>query len=216
MTTTQLRSSGSLRDAFHELVLASEPVPNAELLDEFVRRYPEYATALTEFAVELTLDVFAGAPDDEATGQLPSFVSAAVSKAMSRFHNRLYAVKTGAAPVRATIPTLVVENPFAVLDRTELRSFGQRLNANTVFVMKLRDRQILAETMTEGFQRRVAEELRAPMELVVAHFAVQAEVQPRVHFKANQKPEVGTKQTFEEAVRSCNLTLEQQRYLLKL
>ena len=164
MTTTQLRSPRPLRDALHELVLASQPVPDAELLDVFVRRYPEHATALTEFAVELALEAFAGAADNEATGQLPSSVSPAVAKAMSRFHNRLYAVKTEAPAVQARVPTPVVENPFAALDRVELRSLGQRLNANTVFVMKLRDRQILATTMTEGFQRRRSEERRVGKE----------------------------------------------------
>lgn len=216
MTAQQLHSTRPLRDALHELVLATQALPSPELLDEFVRRYPEHATALTDFAVELTLDTFAEASDEEAAERLPSSVSPAVAKAMSRFHNRLYAVKAESSTVRAAPPTLVAENPFTALDRAQLRSLGQRLNANTVFVMKLRDRQILAETIPEGFQRRIAEELKAPMELVAAHFAAQAQIEPRMHFKADQKPEVGAKQTFPEAVRSSGLTPEQQDHLLRL
>lgn len=216
MTAQQLHSTRPLRDALHELVLATQALPSPELLDEFVRRYPEHATALTDFAIELTIDTFADASNEEAADQLPSSVSPAVAKAMSRFHNRLYAVKSATSTVRAAPPVHIVENPFAALDRAQLRSLGQRLNANTVFVMKLRDRQVLAETMTEGFKRRIAEELKAPVDLVVAHFAAPAQLESRSHFKADRKPEVGAKQTFTEAVRSSSLAPEQQDYLLKL
>ena len=48
--------------------------------------------------------------------------------------------------------------------------FAGRLNANAVFVGKLRDRQIDPATMTPGFQKRVADELKAPLDVVVAHF----------------------------------------------
>ena len=212
--TTQHHTARPLRDVLHEFVLATEPVPRAELLDEFARRYPEHATALTDFAVELTLDSFAGAANDHSARELQSSASP-VSQAMSRFHNRLYAVRAAASSVLAA-PKLATENPFAALDRAQLRSLSQRLNANTVFVMKLRDRQILAGTMTEGFQRKIADELKAPMDLVIAHFAAEAQIEPHVHFKADQKPEIGAKQTFVEAVRSSGLTPEQQEYLLGL
>src|ERR1700733_12486642 len=91
MTTTQTRSPTSLRNALYELALANAQ-PDAELLDEFVRRYPEHASVLTDFAVELALDGLAeaGVPDEEPA--LPA-TNASVSKAMSRFHNRLYAVE---------------------------------------------------------------------------------------------------------------------------
>jgi len=39
----------SLRDAMYAMSLA-KAVPDAELLDEFARRYPNHANALTEFA----------------------------------------------------------------------------------------------------------------------------------------------------------------------
>ena len=51
---------------------------------------------------------------------------------------------------------------------------------------------------------------------LVAHFAAPAHIQRGTHFKAETQPEAGEKQTFEEAVRSCGLTPEQQSYLLNL
>ena len=108
------------------------------------------------------------------------------------------------------------ENPFAQLSRPDLRLLGQRLNANTVFVLKLRDRLIESETLTEGFKRRVADELKVPLDLVIAHFEGQSTVGAQVHYKSDQKPEVIKKQTFEEALRSSGLTDEQQNYLRSL
>ena len=47
----------AIEDALYELSLERR-IPNAELLDDIVRRYPEYATELTNFVIELVLDRF--------------------------------------------------------------------------------------------------------------------------------------------------------------
>ncbi len=212
MTSTPPRSPTPLRNVLYELALA-KPVPDATLVDEFVRRYPEYASDLTEYAIELALDAIASR--NEPVDKPSAVATPSVLRAMSRFHNRLYAIrKETAAKVADVAPA--VENPFARLTRSEIRALGQRLHANTVFVMKLRDRHISGHTMTEGFLRRIADELGVLLEIVVAHFAAPAYIQSSAHFKAETKPEAGEKQTFEEAVRSCGLTPEQQNSLLNL
>lgn len=213
MTIPEISSAMPLRNALYELSLAMQP-PDAGVLDEFVRRYPEHAEAMTDLAIELAMDSLSDAagvePEAEAAGVSPS-----VSVAMSRFYNRLYEVQKEASSQRASQAVAAV-NPFATLDRDGIRAFGQRLNANNVFVMKLRDRQIDDVTMTAGFKHRVAEELPASIDVVVAHFAGGAQIQSGTHFRSEQKPEAGSKQNFEEAVRSSGLTDEQQRYLLGL
>jgi hypothetical protein len=213
MMSQQTGSPAALRNALYELALAKQ-VPNAEVLDEFVRRYPEHAAELTDFAIELALDA-AAATADAQTEPARIGDSVAVSKAMSRFHNRLYAVQREASP-QSKQPGAVVDNPFVTLDRAGIRDVGQRLNANNVFVMKLRDRQIDAGTMTAEFQRRVAEALKVSIDVIVTHFNGPTQMIPGVHFKADEKPGVGGKQTFEEAVRSSGLTPEQETYLLNL
>jgi hypothetical protein len=212
MTRTPPRSPTPLRNVLYEFALA-KPVPDAALVDEFVRHYPEYASDLTAYAIELALDAIAARnePVDK-----PSAVTApSVSRAMSRFHNRLHAVRkeTDAEAAKAAP---AVENPFAKLTRDAIRALAQGLHANTVFVMKLRDRHISLETMTEGFLHRIADELGVRLENIAAHFAAPAYLQSSAHFKAETKPEAGEKQTFEEAVRSCGLTPEQQHSLLNL
>jgi len=212
MTSTPPRRPTPLRNVLYELALA-KPAPDAALLDEFVRRYPEYASDLTAYAIELALDAIVA--QNEPMDMSVATTTPSVARAMRRFQTRLSAVrKETDAEVANAAPA--VENPFAMLNRPAVRALAQRLHANTVFVMKLRDRLITGDTMTEGFLRRLADELGVLRETVVAHFAAPASIQSSAHFKADTKPEAGEKQTFEEAVRSCGLTPEQQTSLLHL
>ena len=194
MTSKLVRGDAGLQDAFYALSLA-KPAPNADALDELVRRYPEFATELTEMAVELALDALCD-DEDEQESATAADTSSMVLRAMSRFHNRLHAVKTS-EPASAATAQVEPINPFAALSTAELRALGQRLNTNTVFVLKLRDRLIESDTMTEGFKRRVADELKAPLDLVAAYFTGQSTVGTQVHFKADQKPEAIKRQSFE-------------------
>ena len=213
MNTQTVRSAGSLQEALYALALA-KPVPDASVLDDLVRRYPQYAAQLTDMAVELALEVLADCDEEPMLGDASS-TSAAVGRAMSRFQNRLYAVTKSRQPANTnTAPES--PNPFSSLGRAELRGLGSRLGGNTVFAMKLRDRVIDPDTMTEGFRRHVAEKMRAPLDVVVAHFAGRSEMAAHAHYKAEQKPAIGRKQSFEEAVRSSGLAPEQQAFLLSL
>jgi hypothetical protein len=212
MSDTLPRSPTPLRNILYELAL-EKPAPDAAIVDEFVRRYPEHASELTAYAIELALDAIAA--HKEPIDMAVAVTTPSVSRAMSRFHNRLYAIRKE-TDAKAADNAWMVENPFARLTRSEIRALGQRLHANTVFIMKLRDRLISGHTMTEGFLRRIADELGVLREIMVAHFSAPAYIQSGTHFKADIKPETGEKQTFEEAVRSCGLTSEQQSALLDL
>ena len=205
----------ALRDVLYAFSLA-KPVPDARLLDEFVRRYPEHAAEITDFAIELAIDAARG-NDDNAQDAEPA-VSPTVSRAMSRFQNRLFALRPSEAPGSKTLPisSSSVENPFAALDRAAFRGLANRLDVSTLFVAKLRDRQIDPDTMTTGFRKRVADELSVSLDAVVAHFTAQAEGQSRQFCKAEHKPTVVGRQSFEEAVRSSGLTEDQQRHLMSM
>jgi len=212
------KESTPLRDVLYALSIA-KPVPDAEVLDEFIRRYPEHAAALTDFAIELARDALSSeAESAETSDEIVNVVSPVVSRAMSRFQNRLYAVQRDRAhKLGERSETASITNPFADLSRSAFRSFAQRINASTVFVSKLRDRQIDPDTMTDGFRQRVADELEVPVDVIVAHFAAQPQIQAGLqYFKAEQKPEVGIRQSFKEAVASSGLTPDQQHYLLRL
>lgn len=209
----------SQRDVLYAFSMEEQDV-NADLLDAYVRRYPAYAQALTDLAIELAMDRLAPAPAVDAAEATsgPAKVSPAVSRAMSRFQNRLYAVKQAAsasadARARAALPP--VENPFASLDRARFRRFAQQLDASAVFVSKLRDRQIELATMSTGFLSRVAELLGTGIDRVRTHLKGPPLASAQF-YKADGKPEAKTRQTFAEAVRTSNLSEAQQRRLLSL
>lgn len=211
-------SPAPLRDALYALSLAQR-VPDADLLDEMVRRYPAHAEALTEFAIELATDALTDADDTEAVAPMAATgsVSPAVSRAMSRFQNRRHTVVQSAEDVgKLEIKSAVAINPFAAMDRREFRAFASKIGASNVFVQKLRDRQIEPETLTPGFKQWMADELRAPLDVVVAHFATGGGVSAGVSqfFKADGKLEPTKRQTFAEAVASSGLSEEQQQRLL--
>ena len=79
----------SLRDAMYAMSLA-KAVPDAELLDEFARRYPQYADALTEFAIELAIDSLMHRSEEEDVPADAEAISDVVSRVMSQFENQLY------------------------------------------------------------------------------------------------------------------------------
>lgn len=219
--TTLVQGKPSLREALYALSLAKH-MPDAETLDNVVCQYPQYAVELTDFAIYLTLDAIKGDAEADAAEAAadPSKVSPAVSRAISRFHNRLYAVRQEVAAAKsneAASQSEPVDNPFAALNREQFRAFAGRIGANTVFVAKLRDRQIEPKTMTEGFKRFVADELKAPLDVLVAHFAATGGIaNSKQFFKADDKPDFSQRQSFADAVRSSGLTDEQQQHLLSL
>lgn len=208
----------SLQEAFYAISMAQD-VPDARLLDDVVRRYPQFREELTEFAIAIAVDMLRGDREVEASEAAidPNTVSTAVSRAMSHFQNRLHAVTADATKAKGTRANIAdTTNPFLSLSRDEFRAVASRLNANTVFIGKLRDRQIDPATMTPGFQTRVAEELKVPHDVMMAHFTARQAVPTAQFFKAEDKPSIGAQQTFEEAVKCSGLSEAQQKFLLEL
>lgn len=205
-----------LDEVLYQFSLA-KPEPDAELIDEFVRRYPEYAAPITDLAVSIVLDAARG-NDEETESDADLSMSQAVSLAMSRFQNRLYEVRRAKlAPQPVDSPKLgPVENLFSALDRPTFRALATRMHCNAVFLGMLRDREIDPNTISGGFTRRLGEEMSVPPELLVAHFAAEQTMPRGQRYKADEKPRVSRKVSFEDAVRSCGLSQEQRAYLLAL
>jgi hypothetical protein len=211
----QTMTNTPLRDAIYAMSLA-KPIPDAELLDEFVRRYPQHADALTDFAIELAIDALQHGDGDLDIPADPDAISPVVSRVMSRFQNRLFEMsqKWTAAP-SARVATTPVINPFAALDRAGFRALASRIDVNTAMLSKLRDRQIDPVTIPKGFCRFAADEMDIPEETLTAHlFAVPKISQARQFYKAEGKPIVTARQTFEQAVQNSGLSDDQQRRLL--
>lgn len=208
----------SLSDVLYSFSLEQDE-PSAALIDEYQRRFPDYAVEIARFALELSLD--ARRPDvvDVSEEDLHAAPSAAVMRSISRFQNaRHKAMKEETSPqLPSKVPaeTAHPSNPFLALDVGAMRQLAKELDANTVLINKLRDRQILAETIPAAFSQKVAARLGVPVEILRAHLAVKQTGQFQAqYFKAIKKPELRPQESFEAAVRSSGLTLEQQQRLL--
>jgi hypothetical protein len=217
---TKTRGPAPLRDVLYALSLA-QAIPSAELVDEYVRRYPEYAEALVDWAIELAVDALrtSEACQEEHSVLDNDGPSPAVLRAVSHFQNTLFKSKhsSGLAETSSRLRNKPTSDPFSALDRTHYRALASAINANSVFLGKLRDRQIDPSTMTEGFQRRVAEELRVAPDVIVAYLCSERSSRlARQFYKADQKPESYAQESFEAAVHSSGLTSEQRAYLLSL
>ncbi|SDR58154.1 hypothetical protein SAMN05519103_06023 [Rhizobiales bacterium GAS113] len=205
----------SLRDAMYAMSLA-KAVPDAELLDEFARRYPQYADALTEFAIELAIDSLMHQSDEEDVPADADAISAVVSRVMSQFENQLYERRQARATPPARAATASLENPFATLDRQEFRALASQLDVNNAFLSKLRDRSIEPISIPKAYCRYLAEEMDQDADAMIAHlYAPQESVAAgRQLYKAEGKPTATARQSFEEAVKTSGLSEEQRRRLL--
>jgi hypothetical protein len=206
----------SLRDAMYAMSLA-KAVPDADLLDEFARRYPQHADALTEFAIELAVDSLMHRSDEDYVPVDAETMSSVVSRVMSQFENQLYERRQAQAmtpPARAA--TASVENPFTDLDREEYRALASRLDINSAFLSKLRDRVMEPISIPTAYSRHLAQEMDEDADAMAAHlYAPQESVAAgRQLYKAEGKPTATPRQSFEEAVKTSGLSEEQQRRLL--
>lgn len=237
MNMSSMDRAARLRDALYELAVGKDTL-NADALDDVVRKFPEHGEALTAFAVELAVSKLRekAAEAAEAKIDYDGKVSDGVSRALSRFHNKRHAVKsagataapaqTASAPRTAPTPPTTtsaalpvdVFNPFSAMNRESFRDVAKRMNANVLFLTKVRERQIDPTTIPDGFRKRVAAEVGVPHDVMAAHLAAapsSVSSSPQ-RFKADDKPHVGATQRFDEAVRTSSLTDEQQRFLLSL
>lgn len=213
----------TLQDALYILSIEKE-VPDAAALDGVIRAFPEYAEELTDFAIDIALDCLMRRCHESETSAQPvqlGVVSPAVSRAMSRFQNRLHTVQTlpvsnQAKQASATSCVGSEVNPFLRLSRDEFRSLAQRMGVNAIFVTKLRDRQIEARTIPPRFRSKLADEMQVPLELVIAHLAASPVAPRRQFYKSDGKPRNLPQQTFVEAVRTSGLSKDQQEGLLEL
>lgn len=200
----------SLDDVLHEMALTSEK-PNAKVVGEYLRRYPQYAEEISDFAAELAAMAIAADVDDRiepsTTGASP-----AISRALSHLHNRLYEVKQEqAAREPSGGPDL-----FAPLDPRQFRALASELGVNAFFLSKVRDRTIEPHTIPHGFRVKMSDAMKVPEPVVAAYLAGQARIPDQMRFLSEQKPEASRRQSFADAVTSSKLTEEQQRHLLSL
>jgi len=213
---THQRTEMKLQDILFEFSLEKES-PDANLVEDYVRRYPQYASEITAFAVELILESDLEPISESACGP-DNMQSPMVTRVMSRFQNELYAIREahkknpGAADAKA-----FVGNPFLSLSTDSFRRLASKLKVSTLFLTRLRDRLIDHNTIPPRLIGMIAEELKTDFQIIAKHLAAPPEVHLRAQFYvAKEKPHVVGQQSFEDALRNSGLSDEQMSNLLKL
>jgi hypothetical protein len=195
--------------------------PTAALVDKYRERYPEYADAIADLALQLAQDALMPEVPDLEPEVMIGAPSAAVIEGISHFQNLRYQAKKdiGIPDARelagsdAAVASIV--NPIKALSPQDFKRVVREADLSPAFVMKLRDRQIVPETIPISFTRGFATTLRVPTELLLAHLSAKpAQNTAGMYFKATEKPVLQPQETFEAAVRS-SLSPEQQERLLK-
>jgi hypothetical protein len=210
---TPTRDASSENDVLYEFALSYEH-PNPQQLDEFVRAHPAHADALTALALELAIE-HASEPTSQANAIMEAETEAVLSKTMSHFQNRLYAIRLAQAPDHTG--DAKPRKLFGSRSREQMQALGTTLGVSPLFLRRLRDCEIRADTMTPGFIEAVAEAMTEPPADITHYFSRPTpRLASRELYKADAAPQVGRQLTFDEAVRSSNLTPEQQARLLAL
>ena len=227
MTPMTHQQDAQFQDAINELAM-SDRLPDAAQIEAAIQNCPEFATEITEYAIELAMEMLFEDDAEIAVAEDVEGTSPLVSRALSVFENELFNSRQAeaedansniAAPETKSIRvTAQGGDPFAKMDRREFRSFGKTINANSVFAAKVRDKQIIGATYPCEFLELFAKGLNESLEYVVAFVGSTLEPQPRTNefFKADVRPDQTMQQTFEDAVKDCGLSQDQQYFLLSL
>lgn len=205
------RYPAELEEALYAFATAPQG-PTAKDLDELTRRFPTFAHELTDIAVELALEALT---QDEHVDVIEEATSPAISRAMSNFNNRLYEIEAQKRGLE-TKSAMPNQGPFASLRPDGIAALATRLGANRLFVVKLRDRLINPETISKGFRSFLAKCMSLSVGEINLHLDAQPTLAYGTRYKSAEKPTADARQSFEEAVKSSNLTEDQQTRLLEL
>lgn len=209
-----------LSDVLYSLALEDE-APTVALIDEYRKRFPEYADAITEFAMRLVHEGLRPDEPDVDIDELNGPPNGVVMRSISHFQNVLFKAANERRDDDAEAPSTPegaapIANPFRELSPTQFRQVAKELDVTSLFLGKLRDRLIIADTIPASFTQSVAGELGTPCEMLRAFLAAKPVGSSTVLFyKAVDKPTLQPPETFEQAVRTSMLSPGQQARLLK-
>jgi hypothetical protein len=218
MMSTQGASSEN--DVLYQFAMSYQH-PDAEQLDEYVRRYPQHADALTILAVELSLEkqLEASESADEAY-EADSQAQAMLSRAMSHFQNLLYEIRTSddaqAPESHPTRVTVAAVDLLAHRTPAQMQDLGKNLDVSPLFLKRVRDKEIRLDTIPARFVALLAQALEVALSEVRLYLSGPPEIAAHLKFKSDVTPAAGHQMTFEQAVRSSALNAEQQERLLSL
>ncbi|SFV29453.1 hypothetical protein [Hyphomicrobium facile] len=180
------------------LAFSCENDASPATLAEYVRRYPGYAGALADLAVELMI-----VPLREDACCSPQ--DATVDRAWETFRSSATSLETKSLGAAGSL--------IAALPPAEFRALAKRIGVNTLFLVQLRDRIIDATTIPRRFVELLARELSSTVSAVMDDLARPPMVAASERFKSDQKPGADKRIAFADAIGNSDLDDEQQQKL---
>lgn len=188
--------------------------PRPAILEQYCRRYPQFARELTDYALEWLIE---SATAEETSADVVQGASSSplVSRAISRLYERIR--ERDAAKEAATRSSgQQAPNPFQGLPLDRVRATRDELGINTPLFGKFRNRLIDPDTVPRGFLERFARLLERTVDELLGYLRLPPTVHAGADFKAEGKPSVSArKESFADAVRGSSLDEKQKQALLE-
>jgi hypothetical protein len=172
---------------------AVEPAPGRKTLEHYLRRYPQFASALIDLSREISRGVPIGAP-------LPTVEDEAWIDSAWRRHLE-------ADPIAVT-------DPFATLEVDQLRNVAKTLTVPRQVITAFRDRKVILASVPRRFLGRLAAAVNTSLDALVTNLSVPASVAPSRSYKAEVKPSETEPVTFERVLIDAGVPEEQRARLL--
>ncbi|WP_434668039.1 hypothetical protein P5W99_36625 [Paraburkholderia sp. A3BS-1L] len=186
-----------------------QDTPDQQLLDSYVERYPQFESQLRSLASQLVDDRLEVC--DQETISSSDIEEAAIS--VSAFQTR-YFERTGCVFGESHEDVHTIENKLISLGKPAYKGLAVRLGINTVVLNQLRDREIEPATISQRFRRRLATEFNVSIEAILQFLSLPSAVSPTASFKADDKPQSTSKESFEHALMHSGLSEDQIKSLL--
>jgi hypothetical protein len=210
--TSIKKSSPVLREVLIQFSVEQD-TPDQQLLDAYIEKYPQFGSQLRSLASQLMAASLEAREWEGETGSIDSHDIEEAAISVSVFQSR-YFEETGCVFGESQEDAKTIESRLSSLGRPAYRSLASRLGINTVVLNQLRDREIDSATIPRRFTERLARELDASVGVILQFLSLPSAISPMASFKADDKPQSNSKESFEEALVHSGLDEEQITSLL--
>lgn len=180
---------------------ASEPSTDDATFATYIRRYPQFALALTDFVHELRLTVLTeehiSAPDHEWQ-----------SESWRRFLSAAEATSAASSPP--------VADPFLGITPGQLAEVRHHLNIPTAVLNGFRDRLVVPSSVPRRFLAQLAEVLNTGLDQLQAFLDLPPRVGPAASYRADTAPKVNNEKiAFVVLLDQAMISPERRRALMQ-
>jgi len=210
--TSIKKSSPVLREVLIQFSVEQDN-PDQQLLDAYIEKYPHFESQLRSLASQLMDASLEACEWEGETGSIDSHDIEEAAISVSVFQSR-YFEETGCVFGESQEDAKTIEIRLSSLEKPAYRSLAFRLGINTVVLNQLRDREIDSATIPRRFTERLARELDASVGVILQFLNLPSAISPMASFKADDKPQSSSKESFEEALVHSGLDEEQITSLL--